>query len=78
MISSIDVKEHILAIQKSRNGQYATELNLVSINDEPPKYDIRRWDKATGHMFKGVRLSREEAEAVAKAILDHLQKTKED
>ncbi|ABO50757.1 conserved hypothetical protein [Desulforamulus reducens MI-1] len=36
------------------------ELNLISWNDKPPKYDIREWSPDRQKMGKGVTLSEEE------------------
>jgi len=54
-----EVKEHIEVISKNRS--LTKELNLVSFNDEPPKYDLRVWlgidDKRMG---KGITFTGEE------------------
>ena len=46
-------------ISQSRSG-WAKELNLVSWNDQPPKYDIRDWSPDHSQLGRGVTLSREE------------------
>ena len=41
---------------------WTKEVNLVSWNDRPPKFDIRDWNETHEKMGKGVTLSKEEAE----------------
>lgn len=43
---------------------WTKELNLVSWNDKPPKYDIRDWAPDHEKMGKGVSLTEEEMEAL--------------
>lgn len=45
------------------------ELNKVSWNGRPPKYDIRDWSEDHEKMGKGITLTDEEAE-VLKKLLD--------
>ncbi|PHJ37537.1 seryl-tRNA synthetase [Desulforamulus profundi] len=47
------------------------ELNLISWNDKPPKYDIREWSPDRQKMGKGVTLSEEELKELKK-LLDEL------
>lgn len=55
------VAEHIGVL--STSGKYSMELNLISYNDNPPKYDLRRWqgDGTAKIMGKGITLSGDEA-----------------
>ena len=39
---------------------WTKELNLISWNDRPPKYDIRDWSPDHSQLGRGVTLSREE------------------
>ena len=39
-----EVVKHIGVLSESANG-WKKELNLVSWNDRPAKYDIRDWDE---------------------------------
>ncbi len=43
-------------------GSYNLELNMVSWNDRPPKYDIRSWSPDHSRMGKGISLTEEEME----------------
>jgi hypothetical protein len=47
---------------------WSKELNLVSWNDRPPKYDIREWSPDGSAMSKGVTLSKEEALALRELL----------
>lgn len=55
-----EIKEHIGIISESKNG-WTKELNLVSWNDNDPKYDIRDWDPKHEKMSRGITLTEEEA-----------------
>lgn len=68
------ITEHIATIAEYGGGEYALELNYISFNGAPAKYDLRKWDKKGERMLKGVTLSAEEAEAVAAAITAHRAK----
>ena len=46
-------------LSQSRSG-WSKEVNLISWNNYPPKYDIRDWSADRSQMGKGVTLSREE------------------
>jgi len=50
----------------SQNGRRTLELNMISWNDKPAKYDLRRWqgDAAGKIMNKGVTLDEDEAHAL--------------
>ena len=50
---------HIGTLSQSSTG-WTKELNLVSWNDRPPKYDIRDWSPDHRQLGRGVTLSREE------------------
>lgn len=55
-----EIKEHIGIISENKNG-WTKELNLVSWNDNDPKYDIREWDPKHEKMSRGITLTEEEA-----------------
>lgn len=46
-------------LSQSRSG-WSKEVNLISWNDHPPKYDIRDWSPDHSQLGRGVTLSREE------------------
>ena len=74
---SYEIKAHLatLSTVQGEKREIALELNLISFGDRPAKYDLRTWDRTNGKMLKGVTLTREEAEALTKALTDHLTKT---
>ena len=52
----------------SERGVWTKELNKVSWNERPAKYDIRDWNHQEGKMGKGTTLSDEEAQALKEAL----------
>ncbi len=54
-----EVVKHIGVLSEGSNG-WNKELNLVSWNDRPAKYDIRDWDENHEKMTKGITLSEDE------------------
>lgn len=63
-----EIKEQIGILSETSRG-WTKELNKVSWNDYPPKYDIREWSPDHTRMGKGVTLSDEEFENLRKLIL---------
>lgn len=55
----------------SEKGNWTKELNMVSWNERPAKYDIRDWNHEDGKMGKGTTLTEEEVK-VLKDALDEL------
>ena len=64
---SFEIVQHIATISKEKSG-WTKELNLVSFNDMPPKYDLRAWDSDHKKMGKGITLSKEELVALMEAL----------
>lgn len=54
-----EVVEHIGVLSESPSG-WMRELNLVSWNDRPAKYDIRDWSPDHEKMGKGLTFTKEE------------------
>ena len=52
----------------SEKGAWTKELNKVSWNDRPAKFDIRDWNHEEGKMRKGITLSDEEVEVLKEAL----------
>lgn len=63
-----EIIEEIGVLSENARG-WRKELNKVSWNDRPPKYDIRDWSEDHEKMGKGITLTDEEAE-VLKKLLD--------
>lgn len=62
-----EITQHITTLSTERSG-WTKELNLVSFNDQVPKYDLRTWDPEHEKMGKGVTLSKEEMAILKDAI----------
>jgi hypothetical protein len=56
---SYEIVMQIGILSQSRSG-WTKELNLISWNGSPAKYDIRDWSPDHGKLGRGVTLSREE------------------
>ena len=62
-----EITEHLAVLSISSRG-WSKELNLVSWNDRPAKYDLREWAPDHSHMGKGITLSDEEAKMLREAL----------
>lgn len=56
-----EIVEHIATL--SQSGDTSKELNLISYNGSPAKYDLRSWRRTDGEekLLKGLTLTAEEA-----------------
>lgn len=63
-----EIIEEIGVLSENARGWWK-ELNKISWNGRPPKYDIRDWSEDHEKMRKGITLTDEEAE-VLKKLLD--------
>ncbi|KRL12938.1 YdbC family protein [Schleiferilactobacillus perolens] len=61
------IEESIGVLSSSTNG-WQKELNLVSWNDQPPKFDIRSWSPDHLKMGKGITFSNDEMNALKEII----------
>ena len=61
-----EITERIL----SQSGDTSKELNKVSYNGQPAKYDLRSWRRTDGEekLLKGLTLNEEEMEALKQAL----------
>ena len=64
-----EITEHLGTLSESARG-WTKELNKVSFNDRPAKYDLREWDPDHQKLSKGVTLSDEEMEILSKILKD--------
>jgi hypothetical protein len=62
-----EIVQNIAVLSTERSG-WTKELNLVSYNDSPPKYDLRSWDPEHQKMGKGITLSKEEMRTLFEAL----------
>lgn len=56
---SFEIVETIGILSENAKG-WRKELNLVSWNERPPKFDLRDWDSSHEKMGKGITLTNEE------------------
>ena len=66
-----EIIQNIAVLSTEKSG-WTKEINLVSYNGAPPKYDIRTWDPNHEKMGKGITLTKEERtqlESVLKELL---------
>lgn len=63
-----EIVEHIATL--SQSGDTTKELNRVSYNGSPAKYDLRSWRRTDGEekLLKGLTLTAEEARALKDAL----------
>lgn len=63
-----EIVEHIATL--SQSGDTTKELNKVSYNGSPAKYDLRSWKRTDGEekLLKGLTLTDEEATVLKEAL----------
>ncbi|STD27190.1 YdbC family protein [Enterococcus mundtii] len=64
---SYEIVEEIAVLSENNKG-WRKELNLVSWNGRPLKFDLRDWAPDHEKMGKGLTLTNEEFEELQKAI----------
>lgn len=62
-----EIEKTIAVLSTSAKG-WQKELNLVSWNNRPAKYDLREWSPDHSKMGKDVTLSEEELQALKDAL----------
>ena len=67
-----EITEHIAVLSTSSRG-WNKELNLVSWNDRPAKYDLREWAPDHSRMGKGVTLTEDELRRLKELIDKEIQ-----
>ena len=67
MAIKYEIKETI-GVLSENDKSWSKELNLISWNDRPEKYDIRDWAPEHEKMGKGVTLSIEELRILKKIL----------
>ncbi len=65
-----EIKEAVGVLAESAKG-WTKELNLVSWNDNAPKYDLREWSPDHTKMGKGVTLTTDELRKL-KEVLNYM------
>ncbi|RYL95095.1 hypothetical protein EWI07_03470 [Sporolactobacillus sp. THM7-4] len=66
-----DIVKHIGKLSESSKG-WEKQLNVISWNGRPPKYDLRDWAPDGEKMGKGITLSLEDLKALKK-LLNHME-----
>lgn len=64
---SFQIEEHLLVLSENDKG-WTKELNRVSFNGAPAKYDIRTWSPDHKKMGKGITLTNEEFQVMLDAF----------
>ncbi|GAA3010510.1 YdbC family protein [Tetragenococcus solitarius] len=64
---SFEILEEVAVLSENAKG-WRKELNIVSWNERPPKFDLRDWSPDHEKMGKGITLSNEEFEALKKVV----------
>ena len=64
-----EITKHVGVLSESNKG-WKRELNLVSWNDRPPKYDLRDWDSDHQKMGKGITLTENELKNLLELLKD--------
>lgn len=67
-----EMEEHLGILGINKATGWSKELNVVSWNGTPAKYDIRDWDKEHKLMSRGITLHKEEAQTL-KELLNGLE-----
>ena len=67
---SYSIENQLGVLSTSKSG-WTVELNLISWNGRPAKYDIRSWAPGHEKMGKGIGLTKEELDAL-KGIIANL------
>lgn len=63
-----EIKERLGVLSQTESGDFTTEVNVISYNGAAPKIDIRKWDRRSDKMLKGITLTAEEAKALKEAL----------
>ena len=66
-----EVTERIAVLSTNARG-WERQLNMVSWNGNPPKYDIRDWSPDGSRKAKGISLTEEELKTL-KDLLDDME-----
>ncbi|WP_434117763.1 YdbC family protein [Enterococcus faecalis] len=64
---SYEILEEVAVLSENARG-WRKELNLISWNGRPPKFDLREWAPDHEKMGKGITLTNEEFSELSKTI----------
>lgn len=66
------IHEEAAVISQKSNG-WSLELNIVSVNDREPEYDLREWKDNHTHLRSGARFSESDLKPLMEAIKKRLE-----
>ncbi|CAG5238042.1 seryl-tRNA synthetase family protein [Streptococcus pneumoniae] len=69
---TFEIEEHLLTLSENEKG-WTKEINRVSFNGAPAKFDIRAWSPDHTKMGKGITLSNEEFQTMVDAFKASIQ-----
>ena len=64
---SYEILEEVAVLSENARG-WRKELNLISWNGRPPKFDLREWAPDHEKMGKGITLTNDEFAELSKTI----------
>ena len=64
---SYEILEEVAVLDENARG-WRKELNLISWNGRPPKFELREWAPDHEKMGKGINLTNEEFAELSKTI----------
>lgn len=64
---TFEIVEHYGVLSETPTG-WSKELNLVSWNNRPAKFDLREWDEEHEKMSKGMTFTEEEFLSLQKIV----------
>lgn len=67
MAVKCEILETFIEFPENGNGWHK-ELNLVKWGDNPPKYDLRSWDKDRSKMGKGLTFTKDELDLLKEEL----------
>jgi len=70
MAFSYEIEQSIGKLSESDNGDFTTEVNMISYNGARPKLDIRKWNRKEDRMLKGIALTWEETQILIDLLQD--------
>ena len=69
---TFEIERHLGVLESFQTG-WSKELNLVSWNGNPAKYDIRDWSPDHTKMSKGITLTRKQMSLMFDLLEDELE-----
>ena len=64
-----EIKRRIATLSENKKTQWTKELNYISWNGAPPKFDIRDWSPDHQKLSRGITLTEDEMGKIKEMIL---------